>query len=106
MAEVTIQKIDEPSKSKKGGPCWLAIATSENSGLTFANDEPETVEADQGQTITVVGKAKLKKWSGEIDNHGTKKRLVVTGNPDDSVIVTVGGGQWVKAEVTGVQEKG
>lgn len=104
MAEVTIRQVSEPSKSKKGGPCWLAVATSEDSGLTFANHTPQTLDVGIGQEITVVGKANLRKQSGGIDKDGTKRLLKATGKQEDVIVVSVGSHMGVRAEITGVIE--
>jgi hypothetical protein len=106
MAEVTIELLGNPSKSKKGGPCWIGLATGPDSGLTFANEELQTVEVDEGELVTVVGKAQLKKQRGGIDKNGTKESLKVTGDKEDSVIVSVGSHMGVRAEITGVERVG
>jgi hypothetical protein len=105
MAEITITRLKNPSQSKQAGPCWIGLAMSEDSGLTFANPEPQTVEVKEGQVLTAVGKAALKKQRGGTTKDGQKKSLIATGNPDDVLIMTVGGGQWVQAEITGVREQ-
>lgn len=99
---VTIRQTAEPSRSKMAGPCWIRIGT-EHQTATYAADLERTVEAPKGSTIVVEGKAVLRRASKP---RGEEERgrwtLTVTGDPADTVTVSLGSPQRIEAVLTGV----
>lgn len=93
---VTIRQTDSPSRSKQAGPCWIRI------GDVYASTAARAVDASPGEHITAEGKAILRRAT-RISTERETWRLVVTGDPADTVTLTVGSGQCVEAVVTGVK---
>ncbi len=98
MATVTLTQTDAPSRSKQGGPCWIAI------GSVYATTAGKDLDAEVGDTITVTGKCSLRRASGKVDIRRDTWKVTVTGDPADTVTVTLGSPQAVTAVITGVRE--
>ena len=93
---ITLIQTDIPSRSKQGGPCWVAI------GETYAATTPRTLDAEIGEILIVTAKVSLRRASGYTDVKTRNWTVRVTGNPDDTVDVALGSPQSVAAVITGV----
>lgn len=100
MATITITQTDSPSRSKMAGPCWIRIDDPE----TYASTKARSITADAGAKITVSGKAMLRRATRD-QTERKDWTLWVTGNPEDTVTLRVGHGQWVEAVITGASER-
>ena len=98
MATVTLTQTDSPSRSKQGGPCWIAI------GNPYATTGGKEIAAEVGETLTINGKCSLRRASGKVDIRRGSWPVVVTGDPADAVTVSLGSPQSVSATVSGVRE--
>jgi hypothetical protein len=101
-ARVTIRLTGQPSRSKMAGPCWIRIGTDHRSA-TYAAETERVVEAPKGSTIIAQAKVVLRRASkprGEEDR--AEWSLVVTGDPADTVRLSLGSPQSVDAVLTGV----
>jgi hypothetical protein len=98
MATVTLTQTDSPSRSKQGGPCWIAI------GSVYATTAGRELDAEAGDTITVNGKCSLRRASGKVDVRRDSWSVIVTGDEADTVTVSLGSPQAVSATISGVRE--
>ena len=92
---ITITQTASPSRSKQAGPCWIAI------GDVYAAEKTREIPAERGDKITVTGKVTLKRVTRVETQHGGWT-LYATGNPADTVDLSLGFGQSVDATLTGV----
>lgn len=88
-----LTQTDAPSRSKQAGPCWIGIDG------TYATPAGRQLACHIGQTLT--GKATLRRASRTTTDRDSWT-VVVTGNPDDEVTVSLGSPQPVTATITGV----
>lgn len=101
-AEVEITLTAEPSKSKKGGPNWVAIVT-EGDTYHYASPEGSIAQLPVGAKVTLAAKSVQRKGSGAIRPPARAKLdCVVTGNPDDSVEITLQVVQRIAGTARGV----
>jgi hypothetical protein len=98
MATVTLTQTDAPSRSKQGGPCWIAI------GDVYATTAGKQLDAEVGATLTIAGKCSLRRASGKVDVRRDTWDVTVTGDEADAVTVSLGSPQAVTATITGVRE--
>ncbi len=94
---ITITETGAPSRSKQAGPCWIAIDD------TYASPSGREMSAQVGETLTVTGKATLRR-STRTDVTRRAWTLTVTGDPADVVRLSVGSPQSVDAEITGARQ--
>lgn len=95
--KVTIRQTDTPSRSKLAGPCWIRLGDE-----TYAATTDRHVTAEVGSIIEAHGKAVLRRASGKPSEQRRTWRLLVTGDPADTVeLHTAQYGQAVSALVTG-----
>lgn len=103
MNTITITQTDSPSRSKMAGPCWIGIKDGKGAGQhLFATPSGKDYETEK-DTVTIVGSAAIR-HATRIGKYRIEEALRVTGNPDDTVELTVGSAQYVTVTITGVQE--
>ncbi len=94
---VTIRQTDSPSWSKRAGPCWIGI---EGSAPVYAVTAVHTLETD-AESVVLHGRVCLRRATRTTDDRESWT-LRVTGDPADTVTLSLGSPQSVTAVVTGV----
>lgn len=94
MSTVAFRQTAAPSRSKQGGPCWIAIDG------TYAAETSREVEADVDAILSVTGKVTLRRATRTSTDRAEWK-IRVTGDPTDSFSLSLGSPQSVAVEITG-----
>lgn len=95
-ATVTMTETDRPSRSKGRG--WARIDDEDNS---FATETGRKIDLAAGETITVVVGVELRRRT-RTEKLRERYELVVTGNDEDSVDLSLGSPQSYDVRVSGV----
>ena len=93
---VTILQTGSPSRSKQAGPCWVAV------GDTYAATTVRSIET-AAETVTVTGKVTLRR-STRTSTERQTWTLAVTGDPADTLDLSIGSPQSVDVTLTGVRQ--
>lgn len=98
-AAATAVLIEEPSRSKQGGPCWISI-----DGVGYLTRSTKDLSHLIGQSVAVTGKAVLRRAT----RTSTDRRswtVEITGDPSDTVDLAVAG-DYLTARLVGARAAG
>lgn len=97
-ATITLTETSKPSTSKGRG--WLYAGTAR----TFATPSGRSLDAEAGDTITVVIGVELRRASGRVEKERREHSLTVTGVATDTVEIRLGSPQAYAVLISGVTE--
>ncbi len=98
-ATITLTETETPSRSKGTGCVWIGTGAP-----TFASAKGRELATETGAEHDLHIKVTLRRASGRSTIERAAKRIVATGNPDDTVTIRLGSPQAYEATITGAQE--
>jgi hypothetical protein len=99
-AIITITETATPSRSKGRG--WCYIQTGGENSRVFASAAGRTIEAEIGATIKSAIGVELRRKT-RTDKERAEIAIIVTGNEDDVVTISLGSPQSYDARITGAR---
>lgn len=106
VGDVTVRITGEPSKSKKGGPNWIAVVTdSDNPTYHYGSFSGETFIFPIGETVRLQAKTVQRKSRGGV--HPAEISMiecVVTGDPVDMVKIEARAAQSLTGYAIGLRK--
>jgi hypothetical protein len=97
VSEITLTELERPSRSKSAGPCWIAAIVGAE--RYYATPSGRSVEASG--TVEIRARVVMRRATRVTDEHRTWY-VRVTGDPSDTVELSLGSPQCVTARVMGV----